>query len=77
MQTHVVFQGGRLRAPTPLEWERAQGFPDHWTEGMPDRARYEALGDAMHVGIAGWLGRNIMEVDAAVPLLPEHLTRAA
>lgn len=73
MQTHIVLQDGRLRALTPIEWERGQGFPDGWTACMDDsQARMEALGDAMHIGIAGWLGRNLLEVDAAVPLLPER-----
>lgn len=92
-QTHIIWQDGRLRAPTPIEWERAQGFPDNWTDGFTDsyktltrkskngvkgdvvldrtadRNRMEALGDAMHVDTASWLGRNLIEIDAAVPLL--------
>lgn len=73
-QTHLVLQQGRLRALTATEWERAQGFPDGWTATMPEKARYTALGDAMNVDLARWLGRNILEVDASVPLLPERIS---
>ena len=58
-QTHLIAQGGRLRTLTLTEWERLQGFPDGWTEGLPDSARFTALGNAMHVGMAEWLGRRI------------------
>ena len=68
-QTHVVLQNSRLRALTPVEWERAQGFPDNWTAGIDDRERYTALGDAMNVDTARWLGHRLVTVDAAVPLL--------
>ena len=77
-QTHIVLQNGRLRTFTPLEWERLQGFPDGWTEGLSDSARFDALGDAMHVGMARWLAERLVAVDAALPQLPytEH-TRLA
>lgn len=75
-QTHLVYQDGRLRTFTPLEWERLQGFPDGWTEGLPDGARLDALGNAMHVGMAAWLGQRLAAVDAALPQL-EHLTGGA
>lgn len=66
-QKHIVLQGGRLRALTPVEWERLQGFPDTWTEGIPDRERFLALGDAMNVNLAEWLGRRIMHVEKSLP----------
>lgn len=58
-QTHLVQQGGRLRTLTLTEWERLQGFPDGWTEGMPDNERFNALGDAIHTGTALWAARRI------------------
>lgn len=61
-QTHLISQHGRLRTLTLTEWERLQGFPDDWTKGIPDSARYQALGNAMHVGMAEWLGRRLMRV---------------
>ena len=61
-QTHLIAQHGRLRTLTLTEWERLQLFPDGWTAGIPDAARYTALGNAMHVGMAAWLGRRLMAV---------------
>ena len=73
-QTHIVYQDGRLRTFTPLEWERLQGFPDGWTDGIPESARFKALGNAMHVGMAAWLGSRLHAVDASLPQLETHLT---
>jgi DNA (cytosine-5)-methyltransferase 1 len=68
-QKHIVYQDGRLRALTPVEWERAQGFPDGWTEGIPDRHRFLALGDALNVHTGTWLAKRLVEVAESVPLL--------
>jgi DNA (cytosine-5)-methyltransferase 1 len=77
-QQHIIYQDGRLRAFTPMEWERLQGFPDGWTEGIPDGARYDALGDAMHVGMAEWLGRRLAAVHHALPQIEStHLRGGA
>lgn len=65
-QTHLIAQGNRLRTLTLTEWERLQGFPDGWTDGIPDSARYTALGNAMHVGMSEWLGRRLMSVDSSL-----------
>ena len=40
-----------IRRLTPLECERLQGFPDHWT-ALPeatDSARYKALGNSVAI----------------------------
>ena len=68
-QKHIIFQDGRLRAPVPVEWERLQGFPDDWTAGGRDGDRMRWLGDAMNVDLARWLGRRLMHVEKALPLL--------
>jgi DNA (cytosine-5)-methyltransferase 1 len=68
-QTHLLRQHGRLRTLTLTEWERLQGFPDGWTEGMTDAERGNALGDAMNVPMADWLGRRLLAVDAALPMV--------
>lgn len=36
-----------IRRLTPLECERLQGFPDHWTAGASDTQRYKQLGNAV------------------------------
>jgi DNA (cytosine-5)-methyltransferase 1 len=70
-QTHLISQGGHLRTLTLTEWERLQGFPDDWTAGTgaPDSARYQMLGNAMHVGMAEWLGHRLAAAHAAVTLI--------
>ena len=41
----------KVRRLTPMECERLQGFPDHWTniEGCSDTGRYKALGNSVAV----------------------------
>lgn len=52
-----------IRRLTPLECERLQGFPDNWTAGQSDSARYMQLGNAVTVPVAEWLGRRIMQIE--------------
>lgn len=68
-QTHLISQGGRLRTLTPVEWERLQGFPDDWTAMVSTSARHRLVGNAMHVGMAAWLGHRLAAVHTAVPEL--------
>ena len=79
-QTHLIAQGGRVRTLTLTEWERLQGFPDGWTEGVPEgdvrrkgvlvrAGRYTLLGNAIHTGTSEWLGRRIKAVHDTLPLL--------
>lgn len=50
---------GRVRRLTPLEAERLQGFPDGWTDGLSDSARYRVLGNAVAVPVAAWIGSRL------------------
>ena len=50
-----------VRRMTPLEFERLQGFPDNWTEGMPDSFRYSAMGNAVAVPVVDWIIKRLME----------------
>ena len=52
-------QTGRLRILTPVECERLDGFPDNWTNTMPERMRYFCMGNALVVGLIEIMGRNI------------------
>lgn len=61
-QTNLVLDQGRLRVLTLEEWELAQGFTPGWTASMSDRARFLALGDAMNVHVARWLGERLRNV---------------
>ena len=51
-----------VRYLTPLEWERLQGFPDGWTEGLSDRARYNQMGNAVTVNVAEWIAKRIKDL---------------
>lgn len=63
--THVVKDPNtaRLRVLTPLECERLNGFPDHWTEGMSDRMRYFCMGNALVVGLVERMASRIKEIE--------------
>lgn len=55
-----VVVGDRIRALTPVECERLQGFPDNWTEGQSDVVRYKQMGNAVAVPVVEWIGRKIV-----------------
>jgi DNA (cytosine-5)-methyltransferase 1 len=60
-------QTASVRRLTPTECERLQGLPDGWTQlgDTADSKRYAALGDAVTVSVAEWIGRRILEADSA------------
>ena len=59
---------GGIRYLTPLECERLQGLPDHWTaygckgETISDSARYRALGNSIALPCAEYVMAGICEV---------------
>lgn len=50
-----------IRRLTPLECERLQSFPDHWTDipGASDSARYKALGNSVAIPCVDFVLRGI------------------
>ena len=62
--THIVADPmtGTVRILTPIECERLQGFPDNWTEGMPDRMRRFCMGNALVVPMITRMGREISRI---------------
>lgn len=48
-----------IRMLTPLECERLQGFPDGWTEGIPEQARYRCLGNAVMPPVVEYIARHL------------------
>lgn len=58
-----------VRRLTPTECERLQGFPDGFTDIMPngkptaDGPRYKALGNSMAVNVMRWIGQRIDRVE--------------
>jgi len=62
-ETFVSRQLFGIRRLTPAECERLQGFPDGWTAGQSDTARYQQLGNAVCVPVAEWIGRRIIATE--------------
>ena len=58
---HAVATQTQVRRLTPLECERLQGFPDDWTAGQSDSARYKQMGNAVAVPVVEWLIGNICD----------------
>ncbi len=58
---HGVATQTQVRRLTPLECERLQGFPDDWTAGQSDSARYKQMGNAVAVPVVEWLIGNICD----------------
>jgi len=59
-----------VRRLTPVECERLQGFPDHYTDinwrgkgYAPDGPRYKAMGNSMAVPVMHWIGKQIQMVE--------------
>ena len=78
-ETYVV-QNMVVRRLTPMECERLQGFPDHWTDigewtdekgkkhKAADSPRYKALGNSIALPFWGWMLRRMARY------LPEDAT---
>jgi DNA (cytosine-5)-methyltransferase 1 len=61
-QDQQILHGMAVRRLTPIECERLQGFPDGYTDIMPetpDGPRYKALGNSMAVPVMRWIGSRI------------------
>ena len=48
-----------VRRLTPKECERLQGFPDSWTDGQSDSARYKQMGNAVTANVVEWIGKRL------------------
>jgi len=55
----TLLNEGTVRRLTPVECERLQGFPDDWTAGQSDSARYKQMGNAVAVPVVDWVINNI------------------
>lgn len=74
--------GASVRRLTPLECERAQGFPDNYTQipykgkpadKCPDGPRYKAIGNSWAVPCAAWIGKRIQMFEDITKLTEEIL----
>lgn len=54
-----VYQDGRCRKLTPIEYERLQTLPDGYTDGISDTSRYTAIGNGWTVDTIAHLLHNI------------------
>lgn len=68
--------GMAVRRLMPVECERLQGFPDGWTDGEADSARYRLLGNAVCVPVAHWIGLRIVEADRMTGAHSQHGARS-
>ena len=66
---NIINEGSYWRGMTPVETERAMGFPDNYTNipwrkssESPDGPRYKALGNSMAVPVMAWIGKRIQQV---------------
>lgn len=62
--THVIRDNisGNLRVLLPIECERLNGFPDGWTEMLPERYRYFTMGNALVVPIVTMIGKELEKI---------------
>lgn len=62
--THIVKdkKTGNIRILTPKETERIQGFPDDWTEGIPEKMRYFCMGNALVVDLIREMEKTLSEI---------------
>jgi DNA (cytosine-5)-methyltransferase 1 len=58
----AVMANYKIRRLTPLECERLQGFPDNWTAGESDSARYRMLGNSLALPCPLYILGNIADV---------------
>lgn len=80
-RSYIVYSN-RVRRPTPLETERLQGFPDHWTLPGDDYAipingvdteRYRAVGNAVAIPVVEWVAARIRDLLNSTPSVEEQL----
>ncbi|MCE4984097.1 DNA (cytosine-5-)-methyltransferase [Staphylococcus arlettae] len=61
--THLLNINNTYRTLTPIEAERLNGFPDNWTDTMPDRMRFFCMGNALVVPVITRIGNQIEKIE--------------
>lgn len=59
-----VFQDGKCRKFTPIEYERLQTLPDGYTDGVADTNRYTAIGNGWTVDIIVHIFKGLLNDSA-------------
>lgn len=62
-----VYQNGKCRKLTPLEYERLQTLPDNYTDCVADTHRYNSIGNGWTVDIIAHIFKNLNEDDEYLP----------
>ena len=62
--TDLVVTQPTVRRLTPTECERLQAFPDDWTAGQSDSARYKQLGNAVTVSVVAWIVNRMVSINS-------------
>lgn len=60
-QEKKVYDNGRCRKLTPLEYERLQGMKDNYTEGIANSKRYCACGDGWTIPVITHILKGLKE----------------
>ena len=60
-QEKKVYDNGRCRKLTPLEYERLQGMKDNYTEGIAKSKRYCACGDGWTIPVIAHILKGLKE----------------
>lgn len=58
-QQKKVYDNGRARKLTPLEYERLQTLPDNYTAGVSDGARYKAIWNGWTVDVIAYILKGL------------------
>ena len=58
-QEKKVYDNGRVRKLTPIEYERLQTLPDNYTYGISDNARRSVCGDGWTVDVITHIFKSI------------------
>jgi DNA-cytosine methyltransferase len=59
--TLVVRKNGRVRKLTPIECERLQTLPDHYTESISNSQRYKCIGNGWTVDVIAHILKGILD----------------
>lgn len=58
-QQKKVYDNGRCRKLTPLEYERLQTLPDDYTKGISDGKRYTAIGNGWTIDVVAHIFKGL------------------
>lgn len=65
-QQKKVFQNGRARKLTPIEYERLQTLPDNYTEGVADCHRYTTVGNGWTVDVIAHIFTGLKDAETII-----------